>query len=329
MDGGAGDRADPGKVIMNHPVHLPVRPAPRQSPLERVWEITPEFAPLLTAAGLNSVDAILDYAGGESLAKPGLAAWRERIRLSLADRNITKVFYLKRFIDPPPAARRQARRCGNGARSVAGVEWNWLRRFRAAAIPCAQPVALAEEFVRGRERRSALLMAAVPGRSLEAIARDANAVDRQRVARWIAATAALAARMHGLGCVHRDFYLAHLFDAAPGSSGDGGTPVGRADRRHSTPEGAETSELFIIDLQRVFRPDCCRTRWVVKDLAALYFSALDLMPAAWVTRSDALRWLKQYLGVRTLDAQARRLAYCVIGRTQRMLRRHGTPRNTL
>lgn len=353
-----------------------------------VLTVTSEYAQLLESAGFNSIESIFNYADGESLNKPGLASWRERIRITVADRGETHTLYLKRFTEPPARARREARHCGNGARSVAGVEWNWLHIFRAAGIPCAAPVALAEEFVRGRERRSAVIMSAVPGRSLEAWAADWTAADRKTIADLIVPTAEITARMHALGCVHCDLYLPHFFaevgrsvknaaaltigrstsdkqrrtapiahargtewsagayptaDSSAGKqSGDrrrrglpsphwrgsvsGGHSVGQIDSPTGEAMGHPT--VHLIDLQRVFRPGCCFGRWVVKDLASLYFSAENLLPAGLLSRAGALRWLKTYLQVCKLDARGKRLAYRVIGRTQSMLRRQKVRRKT-
>ncbi len=285
-----------------------------------VLTITSEYAQLLESAGLNSIESIFNYADGESLYKPGLASWRERIRMAVADGGETHTLYLKRFTKPPARARREARHCGNGARSVAGVEWNWLHIFRAAGIPCAAPVALAEEFVRGRERRSAVIMSAVPGRSLEAWAADWTVADRNIIADLIVPTADITARMHALGCVHCDLYLPHLFFGRRAES------VASESVRNGS--AGPAPNVHLIDLQRVFRPGCCFGRWVVKDLASLHFSAQKLLPAGMLSRADALRWLKTYLQVCKLDARGKRLAYRVIGRTQSMLRRQKARRKT-
>lgn len=286
---------------MSHPASIS---APRSHhdgpPGDRVFVVAPEYAGLLESAGLDSRDALFNYSQGESLTKPGLAAWRERIRLTLTDGGPTQTLYMKRFTHPPASARREVRRCGNGARSVAGVEWNWLHAFRDAEIPCAEPIALGEEFVRGRERRSVIIMASVPGRSLEGWAREWTTPDRDARAPVLAATADLVAKLHALGCVHRDLYLSHVFL-------DPAAPAGQS--------------LRLIDLQRVFRPTCRLRRWIVKDLAAFYFSALGLLPRGMLSRADALRWLKRYLGAPKLDASAKRLAYRIIGRTRRLMRR--------
>lgn len=226
--------------------------------------------------GLTSLEALFAVRGGQQLSKPGLAPWRERLRLELADGAGSRVLYLKRFTDPPGSARRDARRCG--ARSVAGVEWRWLHELAAIGVPTARPVALGEEFRGSRERRSVVLMAAAPGESLER--RVTSAISQAERERLLLATARLVGRLHGAGIVHRDLYLSHLLWQADGPSADG--------------------TLTLIDLQRVCRPTWRLRRWMIKDLAALSYST----PAELVSRSARLRWLIRYERESAQGAQA-------------------------
>lgn len=85
------------------------------------------------------------------------------------------------------------------------------------------------------------------------------------------AVADLARRLHGAGVNHRDFYLCHIWaQAASLSRGE--------------------VELAIIDLHRAqIRPRVPR-RWILRDLAALMFSAAHLG----LPRNDYLRFLKRY-----------------------------------
>jgi heptose I phosphotransferase len=101
----------------------------------------------------------------------------------------------------------------------------------------------------------------------------------------IARVATMARRMHQGGVNHRDFYICHFLlhlDPAP---------------------TAEAFKLSLIDLHRAqLRPQTPR-RWRDKDLAALYFSALEIG----LTRRDCLRFLRAYFGAplrSTLQAEA-------------------------
>jgi hypothetical protein len=77
------------------------------------------------------------------------------------------------------------------------------------------------------------------------------------------------------------------------------------------------SPLELIDLQRLGRAHWFRRRWIVKDLAALNYSARD----EFTTNTDRLRFLLTYLGVVRLDSWARRLLRAVMRKTDR-IRRH-------
>ena len=262
--------------------------------------VVPGYERLLRANSLDSLDALFAVVNDDRLSKPGLAAWRERLRLTLSAERQQRVFYLKRFRHPPRSARREVRRSRSGASSVAGVEWTWMHRLARDGVPCVNPVALGEEFRNGRELRSAVLTAAVPGQSLEQwadqwISRDSRD-DRRTARRLIEPTADIVARLHRSGYIHRDLYLSHIF---------------------FDPDAPLKQSLHLIDLQRVIQPAGRRRRWIVKELASLNFS----LPGGLISNTDRLRWLTRYFGVRKLNASMRRLFYLIVGKT-RWIARH-------
>jgi heptose I phosphotransferase len=117
---------------------------------------------------------------------------------------------------------------------------------------------------------------------------------RQRLITRIADS---ARRMHAAGINHRDFYLCHFHL-------DTDTLAARAPR------------LYLIDLHRAQVRRRTPLRWRIKDLAGLYFSAMD----CGLTRRDLLRFLRHYSGAglrhalveeaamwRRVSARARRL----------------------
>lgn len=251
---------------------------------------------LLRANGLDSVAALFADNLGERLDKPGLASWRQRRRVILSSPNHQVTMFLKRFEHAPRDARRLVRESRTGARTVAGLEWEWLQRLRRDGISAPRPVALCEELSGGRELRSALMMEGVGGRSLERMMPEWGTLERRKRREILVGTAWLVGRLHRFGYIHRDLYLSHIFCDPAEPSGAG---------------------LNLIDVQRVIRPGWLRRRWVVKDLAALQFSAPDKV----VSRTDRLRWLRAYLEIGKLDAHARRLAYRVIGKSASIARR--------
>ena len=269
--------------------------------------IAPTWCELLAANGWRTLDDVFRLKNGGRLSKPGLPQWRERLRAALIGASGRKVaVYVKRFRNIPLTE--QIRRCWGRepSRGTAWTEWTWLCELTRAGIPAPEPIAYGEEVVGWWERRSAVVMSAVGGVSLE---------------RWCAAHRAplpakvsdvlvdLVARFHTLGITHRDLYLSHIFGEALDT---------------------DAPRLSIIDLQRVVRMGRRRRRWIVKDLAALNYSA----PPAAASPRDRLRWLKRYLSMcrndrsrvgSRLERRDRVLVRRVVGKTEQM-RRHDARR---
>jgi heptose I phosphotransferase len=97
----------------------------------------------------------------------------------------------------------------------------------------------------------------------------------------IAQVARVAKRMHGAGLHHQDFYLGHLL----------------------LPNGANGNDtVYVIDLGRVRKQQPLASRWIVKDLAQLNYSARH------ISLTDRLRFLREYLGRRIGPDDKRLLA---------------------
>jgi heptose I phosphotransferase len=89
--------------------------------------------------------------------------------------------------------------------------------------------------------------------------------------------ASIGRTMHGQGINHRDFYINHFL-------------INRDLIRNWQP--GQSIPLNLIDLHRVQQRPSVPTRWLLKDLASLIFSALDVG----LTSADCARYLKVYLG---------------------------------
>ncbi len=91
----------------------------------------------------------------------------------------------------------------------------------------------------------------------------------------IAQVAAASRRMHKGGLNHRDYYICHFLMQLPGDA--------------LNPD-SQSLKLHLIDLHRAqFRRKVPR-RWIIKDLAGLWFSAMDIG----LTRRDLLRFMRIY-----------------------------------
>lgn len=120
--------------------------------------------------------------------------------------------------------------------------------------------------------------------------------------------ASIVRTMHTHGVNHRDCYICHfLLDVS------GGTPM-----------NAEAVKLFVIDLHRAQVRTRTPRRWIIKDVAGLWFSAMDIG----LTRHDRLRFMQAYTQIplrtifesqgrfwRQVDRAARRLYKKDFGRS--------------
>lgn len=88
--------------------------------------------------------------------------------------------------------------------------------------------------------------------------------------------AKIARRLHTAGINHRDFYICH-FLLAP-----------------------HTQQLFLIDLHRAQIRQKTPLRWIIKDLAGLYFSTKKIG----LTQRDLLRFIRTYYGKNLREALA-------------------------
>ncbi len=86
--------------------------------------------------------------------------------------------------------------------------------------------------------------------------------------------ARIARCIHEHGVNHRDFYLCHFL----------------LDQQHLNSSGYHPLVIYLIDLHRVQIRKKTPRRWVIKDLAGLFFSSMDIG----LTRRDFLRFVKNY-----------------------------------
>ncbi len=97
--------------------------------------------------------------------------------------------------------------------------------------------------------------------------------------------ATVSRTLHQNGVNHRDYYICHfLFDVSPAS-------LFELRRAGKDWENGITASL--IDLHRAQIRKNTPRRWVVKDVAGLYFSAM----AIGLTRNDLFRFIKIYSGI--------------------------------
>jgi len=264
------------------------------------------FQPILEAASLITLDAIMAFEGGETSR---LAPGRSTVRVELPDlAGGTRTLYIKRHTRP--ALRTKIRRTlGLGLPlSMAAREARNIVRLTDVGIPTMRCAAIGEEFANsGRREQSCLITEEVPDAVQadvyfentfgEEHSREAVAAKRQ----LIRALARLVRRFHASGFVHRDLYLCHIL---------------------VRPQPSANPILHLIDLQRVERQRRgVRRRRIVKDLAALLFSSWP-SPATHIcsrvfTDADRLCFAREYFETPHLMPQQK----CLIRRVVRKARR--------
>lgn len=170
----------------------------------------------------------------------------------------------------------------------AGQEWAALQRLREAGVPSMTPVAFGERGSNPAAQHSFIITEELaPTVDLEVFTqRWAEQPPEPRLKRaLIAEVARLTGAMHRVGVNHRDCYICHF--------------LLHTDR----PPSADDLHLSIIDLHRAQIRDAVPRRWRDKDLAGLYFSALNIG----LTRRDKLRFLKVYFAAAQGECSLRRI----------------------
>jgi heptose I phosphotransferase len=254
-----------------------------------LWQSTAD-RDLFTNHGLACFQDVMAFAGGTRIChKRG----RSVVRLELEGR----AFYLKRNRLHPTEFWKALGRL-RWPRLGARCEWDNILAVQFSGIPTVTPVAVGERRWGGVETASFTITEELyDAEPLDVVWRRDFACPRspKQVRAKIVLLhrlARLARRFHAAGMNHQDFYINHFF------LGKGGL-------------------LYLLDLQRV----ACRTkvpcRAVVKDLAQLNYSSRVY---GGFSKTDRLRFYKDYLGCSRLDDRGLVLLRRILSKTQRIAR---------
>ncbi|AMW86249.1 lipopolysaccharide core heptose(I) kinase RfaP [Pseudomonas sp. CBSPBW29] len=157
----------------------------------------------------------------------------------------------------------------------AGQEWLAIQRLQEVGVPTMTAVAYGEKGSNPADQHSFIVTEELaPTVSLEDLSMDWVKQPPAPVIKHalIAEVARMTGMMHRAGVNHRDCYICHFL------------------LHTDKPLVADDFKLSVIDLHRAQVRSKIPLRWRNKDLAALYFSALDIG----LTRRDKLRFLKGY-----------------------------------
>lgn len=264
-----------------------------------MWQyIEKSHRDILLNNGLSRFSDFMTFQGGRVLKE---LSSRMILKIELPSGSETKSFFLKRH--------KSSLRIGEIGRaffsgfslSWGRKEWEVIQAFQKLGIPTLVPVAAGEkvswfwqesflmtEELKGFQPLDKFLQSYfVPPLPPEKI------IEKRAI---IYEVAQIARVMHKAGFNHRDFYCCHIF-------------INRMDSRHR--------HWCVLDLQRVDRRRWFRRRWIVKDLAALNYSAQPRI----ITRTDRLRFLRHYLDVK-IDAAKKeyRMIRQVSNKTDKIMR---------
>mgnify|MGYP001820034322 FL=1 len=162
-------------------------------------------------------------------------------------------------------------------------EWRAIQRLEQLGVETMQLAGYGEEGWNPARRRSFVITRELADTvSLEDYCLDWPSRPPAAASKWalIRRVAEMTARMHTHGMNHRDLYICHFLLQRPWSG----------------PE--QPLHLYLIDLHRVQIRAAVPHRWRVKDLAALYFSALHIG----LSRRDLYRFIRWYAGTGLREA---------------------------
>lgn len=157
----------------------------------------------------------------------------------------------------------------------AGQEWTAIQRLHQAGVPTMTAVAFGERGSNPAQQHSFIVTEELaPTISLEDFCVDWLRNPPPPHLKWalIGEVARMTGAMHRAGVNHRDCYICHFL------------------LHTERPVTADDFKLSLIDLHRAQTRASTPRRWRDKDLAGLYFSALNIG----LTQRDKLRFLKAY-----------------------------------
>ncbi len=234
-----------------------------------------DYTPQIRQLGLCSLEDVFSFTGGKNLYKKELTAWRSRTEISLPDGTR---WFLKRYTRPPVFVQIKNWFAHRSRQLTACCDFLPAERLQNAGIQTPTVLAFGGKWNGLFEEKSFVLTLEIPqGQSLETKLPDCfyngGTENRRGKLAFINRLADFARTFHDTGFCHRDFYLCHIFLSRRG-------------------------DLYLIDLQRTFRPFFFKKRWKLKDITQLYYSASGNL----VSRTDRLRFYLRYLVKEKLSA---------------------------
>lgn len=251
---------------------------------EKVW-IAQEFAELFRTSRLSRFQDFMVLEGSILRELPD----RTNLRVTLSHLGRSVRFFMKKHRPSGFWKRFWEFFRGEAWRSPGRREGEMILAFQRHGIPTMTCAAWGEEG--DRSGRSFVITREVDGIPLDDfVRRNWGRLDRNERNELIGTLAGLVSKLHAARFFHRDLYLCHVFLQDQGA-------------------------MVLLDLQRVGQGKRVRSRWFVKDIAALNASS-----GSCVNRMDRLRFFKAYRGVERLGKKDVRFLGRVLRKTKKILR---------
>jgi len=202
---------------------------------------------------------------------------RNVIRFSLENER----FYLKRHIEKYYLWPRN--------KSNAKKEWDNILLLNKSGFKTPEAVAWGESFSKKRTTKSFIITKEIEDAlSLEKVVLPNNRA-RFNKSIILEKLALLTSRFHNMGFCHQDFYAGHIF--------------------------LRNDNIYLIDVQRVFRQKKLKLRWKIKDLAQLNYSVNSLKL---IGIKDRIRFIKIYFNVSRINKEIKNIIYKIIKKTNKI-----------
>lgn len=237
----------------------------------------------------NVKDAIL-YKFGHEMYKDTLSEDRQRLKFSLSVSRAT--VFMKKY--HKPSLKKQIKNWIDHGMIKPTAYFDIANVEELNAVGIATPETVAFGFRNnGLFEMQSFSISKQVENSLSLEQRIPEFADRKEKVEFIISLAEFARKFHNTGFRHRDFYLCHIFYEE------------------------QKKKFTLIDLQRTFKPKFWVRRFLVKDLAQLYYSA----PGQVFSKADRMRFYKAYKKINKLSSADKSLISAV-NRKARSMAKH-------
>ncbi|OHB48397.1 MAG: hypothetical protein A2Y10_09760 [Planctomycetes bacterium GWF2_41_51] len=247
--------------------------------------IRSDFVDCFNKLNLESIDAVFEFEKGKNLAKANLASFRQRIMFETE--NPKSILFLKRYQNIPKLTQFKNWLNQRKRISVMACDLEPGIKLQQAGINTPQVIAYGERWNGLFEKQSFIITEKIPNAS--SLEEKLPEIFFSGKNQFIKNLAEFVRKFHDTGFRHRDLYLCHIFSDSHGN-------------------------FTLIDLNRAFKPLCFSKKYLIKDLAQLYYSS----PGDTITKTDRLRFFLYYFQKEKLTKSDRSIVKKIKLKAERM-----------